>query len=258
MGFRVSIFESGVRDGRRTVGVGLMANVADAERVRRPMDRIGRAHVARSQDRSRGPIGEMFLALARLIFPVFLLVTAAAAALIYGSEPAPWLGNGDVGGKPFDMGLLALPAILFIVQLTNRRYGAGYAFTQVLAGVAAIIAGAMYASDDLMLLRGSPLPDQRLLLAFGSGLLVGQLFSIFVFDRLRGPQWWQAPFFGLLFGGVATALVAYPAAYLGTGADWFLPMVTYIGITVAASIALLVPYWLLRGLIAPLSGFGGY
>ena len=235
-----------------------MANVADAERVRRPIDRIGRTHIARPQDRSRGPIAETFLAFARLIFPVFLLVTAAAAAIIYGSAPVVWLGNGDVGGKPFDAGLLALPAILFIVQLTNRRYGAGYAFTQVLAGIAAVIAAMMYAADDLMLLRGSPLPDQRLLVAFGSALVVGQLFSIVVFDRLRGPQWWQAPFFGLLFGGAAMALVAYPAAYLGTGADWLLPMVTYMGITIAAAIVLLVPYWLLRGMITPLSGFGGY
>lgn len=254
----MSIFESGVRDGRRTVGVGLVANVADAERVRRPMDRIGRAHMARSQDRSRGPIGEMFLAIVRLIFPVLLLVTAAAATVIYGSEPAAWLGNGDVGGKPFDTGLLALPLILFIVQLTNRRYGAGYAFTQVLGGVAAVIAVAVYAGDDLMLLRGAPLPASRLLLAFGSGLLVAQLFSIFVFDRLRGPQWWQAPFFASLFGGVALALVAYPAAYLGTDADWLMPMLTYMGVTIAASIVLLVPYWLLRGMIAPLPGFGGY
>jgi uncharacterized PurR-regulated membrane protein YhhQ (DUF165 family) len=200
----------------------------------------------------------MFLALARLIFPVFLLVTAAAAALIYGSEPVPWLSTANVGGKPFDIGLLALPLILFIVQLTNRRYGAGYAFTQVLAGVAAVIAATIYAGDDLTLLRGAPLPEQRLLLAFGSGLLVGQLFSIVVFDRLRGPQWWQAPFFGSLFGGVAMALFAYPAAYLGTGAEWLMPMLTYTGFTVAASVVLLVPYWLLRAMIAPLPGFGGY
>jgi uncharacterized PurR-regulated membrane protein YhhQ (DUF165 family) len=200
----------------------------------------------------------MFLAIGRLIFPVFLLVTAAAAALIYGNEPAPWLSIANVGGKPFDTGLLALPLVLFIVQLTNRRYGAGYAFTQVLAGVAAVIAATIYAGDDLMLLRGAPLPEQRLLLAFGSGLLVGQLFSIVVFDRLRGPQWWQAPFFGSLFGGVALSLVAYPAAYLGTGAEWLMPMLTYTGFTIAASVVLLVPYWLLRGMIAPLSGFGGY
>ena len=214
--------------------------------------------MARPQDRARGPVAEMFLAVARLIFPVFLLVITATAAVIYGGEPAQWLGNLDVGGKPFDTGLLALPAILFIVQLTNRRYGAGYAFTQVLAGVAAAIAVALYANDDLMLLRGVPLPPHRLLVAFGTGLLVAQLFSIVVFDRLRGPKWWQAPFFASLFGGIALALVAYPMAYLGTDTDWLSSMMAYMGVMVAASIVLLVPYWLMRGMIAPMSGFGGY
>jgi queuosine precursor transporter len=196
-------------------------------------------------------VAETFLAIVRLIFPVFLLVTATVAALVYGSEPAQWLGTVDVGSKPFTTGLLALPLILFVVQLTNRRYGAGYALTQVLAGVAAVLAA-------LTLLRGAPLPDTRLLLSVGSALIVAQLFSIVVFDRLRGPQWWQAPFFGLVFGGIALALVAYPATYLGTGADWFVPMFAYMGVTIAEAIVLLVPYWFLRGMIAPLPGFGGY
>lgn len=254
----MSIFESGVRDGRRTVGVGFVSGVADAERVRRPMDRIGRAHVGRNSEYSRGVLGEMFLAIARLVFPISLLVIAAAAALIYGNESAPWLGDIDVGGKPFDTGLLALPLTLFIVQLTNRRYGAAYAFVQVLGAVAAMIAAFIYINDDLMLLRGAPLPATRFIAAFGIGLLVAQLFSIFVFDRLRGPRWWQAPFFASLFGGIALALVAYPIAYLGTGSDWLVPMMSYMGIMIAASIVLLVPYWLLRGMIAPMSGFGGY
>jgi uncharacterized PurR-regulated membrane protein YhhQ (DUF165 family) len=222
------------------------------------MDRIGRAHVARHAESSRGVIGEMVLAFARLIFPVFLLVTAAAAALIYGNEPALWLGDIDVGAKPLATGLLALPLTLFIVQLTNRRYGAGYAFVQVLAAVAAIIAAAIYINDDLALLRGAPLPAPRFVAAFGAGLLVAQLLSIFVFDRLRGPRWWQAPFFASLFGGVALAFVAYPVAYAGTGADWLAPMMAYAGIMAASAVVLLVPYWLLRGLIAPLPGFGGY
>jgi len=244
-GVIVSTFESGVRGGRRSVGVGLSASVA------------GRSiHVAR--DRARGPLGEMALAVVRLVFPVFLLVTGVAAAVIYGGEPADWLGAVDVGGKPFDTGLLALPGILFIVQLTNRRYGAGYAVTQVLAGVAAVLAAALYAGDDFTLLRGAPLPADRLLIAFGGALFVGQLFSIFVFDRLRGPKWWQAPFFGLLFGGIAMGLIAYPASYIGTGADWLVPMFTYVGVAIAEAVVLLAPYWLLRGIIAPLPGFGGY
>lgn len=253
----MAIFESGVRDDRRAAGARFVSGVGEAE-IRRPIDRIGRAHVARSADQGRGAIGEAFLASSRLIFPIALLVTAVAAALIYGNEPARWLGDIDVGAKPFDSGVLALPLALFVVQLTNRRYGAGYAVVQLLGAVAAVIAAAIYLRDDLVLLRGSALPAPRLLAAFGSGLIVAQLLSIVVFDRLRGPRWWQAPLFASLFGGAALALVAYPIAYLGSGLDWLQPMLAYLGINAVAAFLLLVPYWLLRAVIAPLPGFGGY
>jgi uncharacterized PurR-regulated membrane protein YhhQ (DUF165 family) len=94
--------------------------------------------------------------------------------------------------------------------------------------------------------------------AFGAGLLIGQMFSIVVFDRLRGPQWWQAPLFASLIGGVLLALVAYPAAYAGTDTAWVGPMGAFAGLSIAASFVLLVPYWFMRGVIAPLPGFGGY
>lgn len=245
-----------MRGDRKGVGARFVSNVADAERVRRPMDSIGRT--ARHAGYGRSAFGEALLAISRLVFPTMLLLAAAAAALIYGNEPARWLGDLDVGGKPFDTGLLALPVTLFIVQMTNRRYGAGYAFLQLLGAAVLAIAAALYVGDDLVLLRGAALPSLRMIAAFGCGLFVAQLFSIVVFDRLRGPRWWQAPLFASLFGGAALAAVAYPIAYLGSGADWLQPMLSYIGANVVAAIVLLVPYWLLRAMIAPLPGFGGY
>jgi queuosine precursor transporter len=252
----VSIFESGVRDDRRTVGAGFVD--AGAERARRPFDGIGRVPATRSFDNSRGTFSDVFLSVARLFFPVLLLVSLLAAAFIYGDKPAYWLGNVNVGGKPFETGLLSLPAMFFIVQLTNRRYGAGSAFFQLLG--ATLIAGGLAASmgDDLILLRGSEQPAARLAAAFGGGLFIAQLFSIFVFDRLRGPQWWKAPLFASLFGGIALCLVAFPAAYAGTDANWIQPMLAYMGVTSGAAILLLAPYWLLRSIVAPLPGFGGY
>ena len=254
-GVNVSIFKSGVRDGRRASGVRFGSNVADAERTR---GRIGRAHVARPPDAHRGAITETFLAAMRLVFPVTLLVTAIVAVLIYGGQPARFLGDIDAAGKPFDIAILALPFTFFIVHLTNRRYGGGYAFVQVLATVAVGIAAAMYAADDLTLLRGSALPPSRVIGGFAAALVVAQLFSIVVFDGLRGPRWWQAPLIASLFGGTALALVAYPAIYLGTGIHWLQPMFAYMGLNAASAILMLVPYWLLRPLIAPLPGFGGY
>ncbi len=255
----MAIFESGVRGGRNAVGVKFVSGVADAGGIHSPIDYIGRAHVARrSAEGSRGAASEAVLLVLRLVFPVLLLVAAIAAAFIYGSEPAHWLGGVDVGGKPLLTGLLALPLTLFIVQLTNRRYGAVYAFAQVAGAALAMTGIATYMRDDLLALRGGDLPGIRFVAAFGTGLLVSQLLSIFVFDRLRGPHWWQAPLFASLLGGIALCLVAYPAAYAGTGLGWFQPMMALTGFNSAAAIVLVVPYWLLRGVVEPLSGFGGY
>ena len=70
-----------------------------------------------------------------------------------------------------------------------------------------------YTQGLLATLHDGALPGARPVATFGLGLLAGQIVSVFVFDRMRGPQWWQAPFFGIFFGGVALALIAYPAAY---------------------------------------------
>ncbi len=197
-------------------------------------------------------------ALSRLVFPVLLLTTIGAAAFIYGDAPAGWLGNLDVDGQPFCTGLLSLPLTLFVVHLTNRRYGAGYAFAQVYLATAVVLAAIFYMRDDLALLRDRALPDLRLAAAFGGGLFLAQIVSIFVFDRLRGPLWWQAPLFSSLFGGIVLGVVAYSGTYADTGAVWCEPMMAYIAVSAAVAVGLLAPYWMLRSLVEPLSGFGGY
>lgn len=253
----MSIFESGVRDDRRTVGARLNAGLADVAATR-PLDRIGRAPVFKPVERRRSGLATTFLAGCRLLSPVLLLVATAAAALIYGDAPAGWLGNLDVGGKPFPVGLLALPLTFFVVQLTNRRYGASYAVAQLFIATAAIVAGFLYAGDTLAQLRGENLPEPRLILAFGIALFAAQLVAIFVFDRLRGPFWWQAPLFASLFGGIVLGCLAYPIAYSGSDQAWSQPMMAFVGIAMIESILLIGPYWALRAIIAPLPGFGGY
>lgn len=254
----MSVFESGVRGDRRTVAAKFASSVSGSDGVSSPLERIGRAHVVRPLDRGCGAVAEAFLTVARLVFPVLLLVTAASAVLIYGSEDMRWLGGLDVGGGPFDAGQLALPATLFVVHLTNRRYGASYAFLQVVGAALVAIGAAVYMRGDLALLRGGDLPPARLVAAFGAGALIAQWVSIFVFDRLRGPRWWQAPLMASLFGGLILSAIAYPVAYAGTDTAWLQPMLAYMGVCAAEAIVLLVPYWLLRAVVAPLPGFGGY
>jgi uncharacterized PurR-regulated membrane protein YhhQ (DUF165 family) len=128
----------------------------------------------------------------------------------------------------------------------------------VIGALAAAIAAALYASQALEAMRGEALPPVRFVAGFGSALFIAQMVSIVVFDRLRGPQWWHAPLFASLLAGIVLALIAYPAVYGGTDLDWFGPMLSYTMLTIGTAFASLVPYWLLRRVIAPLSGFGGY
>lgn len=219
---------------------------------------IGRAHVVRPQTDFLGPIGHTFTAALRLVVPVLLLITVGAAAFLYSSEQEAWLGNIDVGGKLLSLGLVLLPLTFFVVHLTNRRYGAGYAIAQIFSAWMLVFGTLPYTKNDLTMLLGGALPDMRLVVAFGFGLLIAQIVSIFVFDRLRGPHWWQAPLFASVLGEVAMCLVAYPLAYAGTGIAWTNPMFDYMGVLAAAAVVMVVPYWLLRSVVPPLSGFGGY
>jgi uncharacterized PurR-regulated membrane protein YhhQ (DUF165 family) len=219
---------------------------------------LGRAHVAGPQSDGAGFIGRALGAMMRLVVPVFLLLTVGAAAFLYGNQPAEWFGNIDVGGTPLSLGLVLMPLSFFVVHLTNRRYGAGYATAQVIGAWAIAFGSLPYTQNDLSMLHTGALPDMRLVIAFGGALFVAQLFSILVFDRLRGPQWWQAPLFASLFGGVALCAIAYPLAFAGTNVAWTHPMLSYMGVTAAAAIVMVVPYWILRSVVTPLSGFGGY
>jgi uncharacterized PurR-regulated membrane protein YhhQ (DUF165 family) len=151
-----------------------------------------------------------------------------------------------------------VPLTFFVIALTSRRYGAAHAFAQVLIAWAAGIALIWFGTADLPQLAGRPLPAVNVITGFGAGLLLGQLFSVAVFDGTRGPRWWTAPLFALLFGGLLLALLAFPLSYMGTSVDWIARLGTYAGIMSASAVLLLVPYWLLRPLVPPQSGFGGY
>jgi hypothetical protein len=256
----VSVFESGVRSGRDAGASKYAAGVADVgpRRLRRSNELVGRAHVARTPSDGIGSIGRALGAVARLVIPVFLLLTVGAAAFLYGNQPATWLGTIDIGGTPLSVGLVLLPLSFFVVHLTNRRYGPGYAGAQIIGAWLIAFGTLPYTQGDLSMLHNGTLPDMRLIAGFGSALFLAQLFSVFVFDRLRGPQWWQAPLFASLLGGVALCLIGYPLAYAGTGIDWMHPMLGYMGVTAAAAVAMVVPYWMLRSVVTPLSGFGGF
>jgi len=252
----VSVFEAGVGVGHRAGASRFAGGITEAgPRIGRAADLLGRAHSARLHEegffkRAGHAVGAFF----RLLIPVLLLVTLGGASFVYAGTPAvgfevqPWL----------NIGYLVLPFTFLAVHLTGRRYGAGYAFGQVILAYALAAGVAFYARDELQAALGEQHGSLRIIIGFGAGLFIAHLVAIFLFDRLRGPRWWQAPLIASLIGGIVLCLIAFPAAYSGTEIDWTGRMLDYMAVTSVAAALLVIPYWVMRPLVPPRSGFGGY
>jgi len=243
----VSVYESGVEAGQRT-GMGRFAASVDigrefSGRYARPQEDAG---VLKR-------IGGVLGAFARLVVPILLLTTLAGASFAYAGTPSPiplraWM----------NLGLLILPLTFLAIHLTSRRYGAGYAFAQIVLTYGAIVAFAVFGRDYVTMALGEQHAAFREIAGFGAALFAAHTVSILVFDGLRGPRWWQAPLFASLIGGIVLCAVAFPASYLGTSIDWTSRMLDYMAVTSVAAVLLVIPYWIFRPLVPPRSGFGGY
>jgi len=203
-------------------------------------------------------------AILRLIVPVVVLIAVYVAAYLnlnsavtafdvfpdekWFLNPGYWLTTGH----------LILPLAFLVSNLTNRRYGDGYALAQLVIAWL-IIGGLLYLLMQMMggALPASPLPNRRLSLSFLLAIMVGQTVGIYVFDRTRGRTWWGAPLFSALWGQTAFILLFYTLAYIGMSDPWTNFMLMDLAIKVAAAFLMLIPYHLLRGVIRPLPGYGG-
>jgi uncharacterized PurR-regulated membrane protein YhhQ (DUF165 family) len=205
-------------------------------------------------------MGAALSAVGRVFLPVLLLLGALAASYLYLDTAAPvQLAVPSLGATSLTMGHLMVPLCFFSVVLTNRRYGATYAFAQVVIALALAVAAFAFQGDALRAsLPAAVQPGPRILGAFAGAFLLSSLISILVFDGARGPSWWTAPLLSLLVGGVVFTSVFAPLAFAGTGTAWIQPALNYGALLAGAAVALLIPYWMLRGLVPPLSGFGGY
>lgn len=196
------------------------------------------------------------LAAVRLIVPVILLLIVLSAICLYLDAPLPYLA--DASGEWLSVSHLLLPLAFFALHLTNRRYGPAYAFAQlmlamsVLVGIAAF--GAHLIHEYLPLLA---VPEMRVAGAFGLVFFFSSFLGIVAFDALRGPRWWTAPLTSSLVSAIFFAAIFYPMAYMGETL-WLEHMFLHMGVLAGAGLLLLVPYWVLRGAVPPLPGFGGY
>ncbi len=203
-------------------------------------------------------------AVSRLIIPVFALLGVYAAAYELSDQPITafdvfpddkWFLNP---GYWLTAGHFVIPLAWLVSNLTNRRYGEGYALAQLI--VAWLLLGlAGYVALQMMEggLPTSPLPSKRVCLAFLFAIFLGQIVGIYVFDRTRGRTWWGAPLFASLWGQSAFVVAFYSLSYLGMSDPWTNFMLMDLAIKVSASFLMLIPYAALRGLVRPLPGYGG-
>jgi uncharacterized PurR-regulated membrane protein YhhQ (DUF165 family) len=206
-------------------------------------------------------------AILRLAVPVAASVLTLAAAWQLRASPVTALDEILAPGRAdlypslwLTAGHFMVPVIFLLTNLVNRRYGTDYAIAHVLASwaLAAVVAIAAINRIVPHLPLPGDLPDMRTVIAFLAAFVVAQSFGAFVFDRTRGPVWWHAPLYAALASSFLSMFIFYPAAYFGTDPVWINHMAADVGVKAAMSFVLLVPYFILRPIIRPMPGFGGF
>jgi len=202
-------------------------------------------------------IADAFRAVLRMVLPVIGLCTAMTALFLYMNSSIPYFAQA--GAPWLTISHLLLPAAFFTVHLTNRRYGPSYAFAQIVLSFAALAAISMFGKEIVnLLLPEKVFPSVRLVASFSGAFLVSGFLSIVAFDGARGPRWWTAPLIGSIVAALAFTPVFYTAAFVGTGSPWLAQMGVHTGLLIAGAIVTLLPFYLVRRIVQPLPGFGGF
>jgi uncharacterized PurR-regulated membrane protein YhhQ (DUF165 family) len=206
-------------------------------------------------------------AILRLAVPVMASVLTLAAAWELRNTPVTMLDDILAQGRPdlylstwLSAGHFMVPVIFLLTNLVNRRYGQDYAVAHVLASWALSAAVAIAAINKLdpRLPEAVALPDLRVVLSFVAAFVIGQSFGAVVFDRTRGVVWWHAPLYAALASSFMSMFIFYPAAFFAGDPVWINHMAVDVGVKAAMSFLLLVPYFLMRPIIRPMPGFGGF
>lgn len=210
-------------------------------------------------DGMRQRIAGPALIAARLIMPVLLLITLLGAAYLF-TDALLVLPDAprSVQNALLARSDLVLPMAWYAIHLCNRRYGAAYAFAQLLVGLG-IVALVALISDINNWINNSPMMSPRAMLAFGASFLFANFIAIIFFDAARGPRWWAAPLAASFAASLVFSAVYYPAAFAGADhLPWTDSALVHFIVFFGESILLLVPYHLLRPAMRPLNGMNGY
>ena len=135
----------------------------------------------------------------KLVLPVIAIASIVVASNVLVQHPFDFYGLGDF----LTWGAFTYPFAFLVNDLTNRRFGPTIARTVVASGFFVALSTSLL----LMFFLSLDLGTFRIILASGTAFLVGQLFDITVFNRLRRQTWWRAPLIGSIIGSaLETAL----------------------------------------------------
>lgn len=165
-------------------------------------------------------------------------------------RPSQWLTWGHA----------AITTLFLITNLVCRRYGSGWALVHVLFSTLWAVGGLTAVSLDFVQLDpGAAVQlSAREVLSLLIALTVGQAASVFVFEHTRGVEWWNAPAYAALTATLIASPLFHALAYTGTDWIWLHRMSIDVALKALMAFALLVPYYLLRPVVHPREGMGGY
>ncbi len=108
-------------------------------------------------------------------------------------------------------GAFTYPLSFLVNDITNRLQGAQAARRVVLAGFVVGLACSFVGTQ--LHNEFGPLVTLRVALGSGTAFLVGQLFDVTVFDRLRRAAWWRAPLISTLLGSTIDSVIFFTIAF---------------------------------------------
>jgi hypothetical protein len=192
----------------------------------------------------------------RVTIAVTALLGWVIGVFLYRDTPVALF---EIGTTWLTLAHLLVPVGFFCIFLTNRRYGPGYAFAQVLATIGAVVLFVVLAGPELgAFIRLDSIPTLRDAASFGGAFVAASFVATLAFDGARGPSWWTAPLFGFLSAAIVFPAVYFPALYAGADSVWLANGLQYMGVLAVEGILLLLPFWALRRMVPPMAGFGGY
>ena len=124
-------------------------------------------------------------------------------------------------GNWLTWGAFTYPFAFLVTDLMNRLYGAREARKVVFFG---FIIGILCSFIGTQIIgEFGPLVTLRIAIGSAIAFLTAQLIDVFIFDKMRTSDWWQAPFTSSLVGSTLDTILFFSIAF-SAGLTWIDPL----------------------------------